>query len=68
MKGGERVEKKTSEARRRANAKYDSEHTRQYRLKLNINTDADVIQKFDETKNVQGYIKKLVRDDIKAHE
>ena len=59
-------ERKTSEARRRANAKYDSKNTRQYRLKLNVNTDADVIKKFDDTENVQGYIKKLVREDIKA--
>lgn len=70
MKGGEGVEKKTSEAQRRAVAKYDAENTKFYGLKLNINKDADIIDKFEEErrlhpkKGVQDYVKRLVRDDI----
>lgn len=53
----------TSDAQKRAVLKYDSEHTRQYHLKLNTGTDADIIE-FLSGKNVQGYIKQLIRDDM----
>lgn len=33
-------------------------------LKLNRNTDADIISRLDETANKQGYIKSLIRADI----
>lgn len=56
---------KTSTAQRKASAKYDRLQTRQIVLKLNINTDADILSKLDEVPNRQGYIKKLIRDDIK---
>lgn len=35
-----------------------------YYIKLNINDDADVIQRLDEQKNRQGYIRELIRTDI----
>lgn len=53
----------TSEAQKRAVLKYDAEHTRQYHLKLNTGTDADIIE-FLSDKNIQGYIKQLIRDDM----
>ena len=53
----------TSEAQKRANAKYDSSHTKQIKLKLNLKTDADIIQKLEMVGNVQGYIKRLIRAD-----
>ena len=34
-------------------------------LKLNKKTDADILAKLDETENKQGYIKHLIREDIK---
>ena len=52
------------EAQLRANKKYDAENTVQIHLKLNLNTDADVLQKLDEVDNRQGYIKGLIRKDI----
>ena len=57
----------TSEAKLRANRKYDAEHTRQYHLKLNMRTDIDVIEwlnwKSGEC-SIQGYIKRLIREDM----
>ena len=35
-----------------------------YYIKLNISDDADIIQRLDEQKNRQGYIKELIRTDI----
>lgn len=55
-----------TEARLRANKKYDDANTKQYKLKLNIKTDADVIEKLESVENRQGYIKALVRQDIEA--
>lgn len=54
-----------SEARLRANAKYDASHTRQIHLKLNIETDRDILDRLDASGNIQGYIKSLIREDIK---
>lgn len=56
---------KSSEARLRANAKYDASHTKQVMLKLNLTTDADILAKLDEVENKQGYIKALIRADMK---
>lgn len=53
-----------SDAKKRANAKYDAGHTKQIKLKLNLETDKDILQKFNEVGNVQGYIKRLIRNDI----
>ena len=55
----------SSEARKRANAKYDAAHTVQVKLKLNTTTDADVIGKLDQVDSKQGYIKELIREDMK---
>jgi len=35
-------------------------------LKLNRKTDADILRLLDEVKNKQGYIKALIRKDLKA--
>lgn len=55
-----------SEALKKAIRKYDKGHTKQILLKLNKGTDADILQKLDEVDNKQGYIKGLIRDDIKS--
>lgn len=59
---------KTSEAQLRAGSKYDAANTKQVNLKLNLNTDADILRRLAEvSKNkggVQGYIKHLIRMDI----
>lgn len=54
----------TSESLARAQRKYDDAHTTRVGLKLNIKTDADIIQKLRSQKSMQGYIKQLIREDI----
>lgn len=53
-----------TEAQIKAQAKYDAENTRQVHLKLNRNTDKDVLDKLDEVPSKQGYIKELIRRDL----
>lgn len=55
---------KTTEAQKRANAKYDKENTTKKMLKLNKNTDADIIQYLNTLPNFQGEIKRLIRREI----
>lgn len=54
-----------SEAQKRAQAKYDKANTKQVIMKLNKITDADILEVLEQTPNVQGYIKQLIRDDIR---
>lgn len=54
---------KTTEAQKRASAKYDKTHTKGIYLKLNTETDADIIEFLSGVDNVQGYIKDLIRYD-----
>lgn len=49
-------------------ARYDEQHTRQIRLKLNLKTDADILEKLSSVGNKQGYIKRLIREDINGEE
>ena len=54
-----------SEAQKRASKKYDAANTRQIHLKLNCNTDSDLIRWLSQRTNVQGYIKALINRDMK---
>lgn len=53
-----------SDAQLRAQDKYDSKMTKQFKMKLNVKTDADILAKLDSVDNKQGYIKELIRRDI----
>ena len=55
----------SSEAQKQASARYDAANTRQIKLKLNTKTDADILDLLDSLDNVQGYIKSLIRQDMK---
>lgn len=58
---------KSLEQKKRDNAskaKYDANNTKKYMLKLNLKTDADIMECLDEVDNKQGYIKQLIRDDM----
>lgn len=48
-------------------AKYDASHCKGYYLKLNLVYDADIIEKLATVESMQGYIKQLIRDDIKRN-
>ena len=56
----------TSKAQLRAQAKYDKDNTLQFKLKLNKKTDKDIITRLSAADNIQGYIKDLIRADIRA--
>ena len=45
-------------------AEYDKANTTRYQLKLNNQTDADIIQKLSMVKSKQGYIKECIRKDL----
>lgn len=57
----------TSDAQKRATLKYDAKNTKQYHLKLNLTTDADAIDRLAQQESAQGYIKQLIREDIKRN-
>ena len=54
----------TSESQKRAQARYDAEHTTRISLKLNTRTDMDIIRWLWRQRSKQGAIKKLIREDI----
>lgn len=53
-----------SDAQKRASAKYDKAHTKGFYLKLNKETDADIIKFLEDTDVKQGLIKSLIREYI----
>ena len=54
-----------SEAKLKANEKYIKANTKTICVRLNYNTDKDIIQKLDEVNSKMGYIKELIRIDLK---
>lgn len=59
--------KPTANAHTRANNKYNKANTKQYQIRLNLKTDADLIAKMDSVPNKLGYIKELIRADIEKN-
>lgn len=55
-----------TEAQKRASAKYDKNNTKQMVLKLNLNTDVDILAHLETLQNKQGYIKDLIRKDLES--
>ena len=51
-------------ARSRASMKYNDQNVKQFKIALNKKTDADIIERLEAVPNKQGYIKKLIREDI----
>lgn len=47
-----------------AKTRWDRENTIVVTMKLNLKTDADIIEKLESVDNKQGYIKGLIREDI----
>lgn len=50
----------------KASMKYDKANTKQITFKFNLNTDADILEKLASVPNKQGYIKELIRKDLKS--
>ena len=57
----------TTEAAKAAKAKYDAKTARYFSLKLNGNTDRELIEKLEAQESIQAYIKNLIRKDIETH-
>lgn len=62
-----------SEALKRAQAKYQRKIIsknilKQYNFKFHIVHDADIIKVLESKKNKNGYIKKLIRDDMQSRD
>jgi hypothetical protein len=49
----------------KASMKYNAKNVKQVKLNLNRKTDADIIDQLDKCGNIQGYIKDLIRKDMK---
>lgn len=54
----------TSEAKKAAKARYDAKTAKFYSLKLNVNTDGDIIDYLQKQESTQGTIKALIRAEI----
>ena len=53
-----------SEAQKRANEKWDKANIRRFVLKVTKTTEKDILDKLEAQENVNGYIKRLIREDI----
>ena len=53
-----------SKAQKEASKKYDKANTKGIYLKFNLTTDKDLLDHLQGVKNVQGYIKELIRSNI----
>ena len=56
----------TSKAQLKANEKYIKANTKTICVRLNYNTDKDIIKKLDEVDSKMGYIKELIRKDLQT--
>ena len=56
---------KNSPARIAANARYNEKNVVQVKMGFNKKTDSDIIEKLNSVENKTGYIKDLIREDIK---
>ena len=45
---------------------YNKQHTKTVLLCFNLKTDKDILQKLEACGNKQGYIKRLIRADLKT--
>ena len=54
-----------SEAKKKTNMDYDRKNTKLIGMKLNRNTDADILEFLATKENIQGYLKQLIREDMK---
>ena len=43
---------------------YEKENIRQIRLKINRKTEQELLEWIEKQENIQGYIKKLIREDM----
>ena len=49
-------------------ANYEKENLRQIRLKINRKTEPDLLEWIEKQENIQGYVKGLIRADMRKEE
>lgn len=49
-----------------ARERYDKVNTKQFKMKLNIKTDADILNWLEEQDSKQGAVKELIRQAIRG--
>lgn len=47
--------------------KFNKEKTKSVQLRLNMNTDADILAKLETVDSKMGYIKRLIREDMRKN-
>lgn len=57
-----------NEKRKQSKAEWDKNNTTQIKLKLNNNTDADILERLESVESKQTYFKGLIRADIKLED
>lgn len=55
---------KTSKAQVMASNKYNKDHTKTICIRLNKETDQDILEALNTIPNMSGYIKQLIRLDL----
>lgn len=58
------VSKEAKAAKAARQIRYNKAHTTQVTLRLNLTTEADIVERLKSQGNKQGYIKRLIREDM----
>lgn len=48
-------------------ARYNAKSSRFFSLKLNVNLDAELIERLESADSVNGYLRRLIREDIERN-
>lgn len=54
----------TREEQRRYTEEWQKKNLKRFVIKLNKTKDADILERLSECGNVQGYVKRLIREDM----
>ena len=54
----------TKEEQRRYTEEWQKKNLKRFVIKLNKTKDADILEHLDQCGNVQGYVKRLIREDL----
>lgn len=68
LRGDEEMKKESAERKAAYDIQYNKENTTRLVAKLNHNTDADILKWLESIPNKQGYIKALIREDMKKRD
>lgn len=60
------MDEKQRQQRSKASIKYNAKNVKQFKLNLNLKTDQDIISHLESVDNKQGYVKDLIRKDMKS--